>query len=171
MKRLFESLAWYCASCLRIAASRALFVPALPQVYKTLCHPDHEKVVRVLGVVLCQLSQDRSQSRIVCACPQQAETKDSVVCHLGIGVMAELAQSVKDGHLRVRDGDQSEGKRNGAADDLSHRNQPNSKDSHSLLPGKIKWTLFFLFLVFSLLVPILLLPVLFVVLLLVFLLS
>merc|ERR1719204_2892181 len=59
MKRLFESLAWYCASCLRIAASRALFVPAL-------CHPDHEKVVRVLGVVLCQLSQDSSQSRIVC---------------------------------------------------------------------------------------------------------
>merc|ERR1712004_213321 len=144
MKRLFESLAWYCAS-----------------------------------------SQDRSQSRVVCACPQQAETKDSVVCHLSIGVMAELAQSVQDGHLRVRYRDQSEGKRDGAADDgltvphqvtqgpdqhlaadvLSHRDQPKSKDSHSLLPGKIKWTLFFLFLVFSLLVPILLLPVLFVVLL------
>lgn len=88
MKRLLGSLAWYWASCRSIAASRALLVPGDKEV--------QAKVVYKVQVSHLLPRQTPNQAVPQLTTAHHAHGKDGVVGDLGVSIMGELAESIKD---------------------------------------------------------------------------
>lgn len=109
MKRLLGSLAWYWASCRSIAASRALLVPEEEGV---------QAESRVRGSGLPPSPRHEAQTglspRLTAA--HHAHGKDGVIGDLGVSIVGELAEGVKDVEPGVGDRDKCQGQGHSTAE-------------------------------------------------------